>query len=160
LRDSVAEERLRYRGPVSDSDEASVWSDRLREDRLILEAQLSPAQDAAVRRIIESKLAGGQLEFLVVYGSVSRGEQRQGSDLDIYYETRDEAVEHEEADPESKWHVFGAASGALLASLRLGDKMAFSIVSDALVVYDDGPFQALIAAADEERLKPATPAPG
>jgi hypothetical protein len=142
---------------MSDSDEASVWIDRLREDRMILEAQLSPEQDAAVRRILESKLAGGQLEFLVVYGSVSRGEQRPGSDLDIYYETRDDAVEFQEADPESRWHVFGTASGALLASLRLGDEMAFAIVSDALVVYDDGAFRSLIAAADEERLKPASP---
>jgi hypothetical protein len=147
-------------GEMSGSEEASVWSDRLREDRLILEAQMSPAQDAAVRRILESKLAGGQLEFLVVYGSVSRGEQRAGSDLDIYYETRDEAVELEEADPESRWHVFGTSSGALLASLRRGDEMAFAIVSDALVVYDDGAFRSLVATADEERLEPAPPAPG
>jgi len=138
-------------------DNASVWSDRLREDQAILQAQLSPAQDVAVRRILDGVLAGGQLEFLVVYGSVSRGEQRAGSDLDIYYETRDEAVELEEADPESRWHVFGAASGALLGSLRLGDEMAFAIVSDALVVYDEGAFQALVVAADEERLEPTTP---
>jgi len=91
---------------------------------------------------------------------VSRGEQRAGSDLDIYYETRDEAVELDEADPESRWHVFGAASGALLESLRDGDAMAFSIVSDALVVFDDGAFQALVATAGEERLDPASPAPG
>jgi hypothetical protein len=136
------------------SENAEVWSDRLREDRAILQAQLSPAQDAAVRRILESRLAGGQLEFLVVYGSVSRGEQRAGSGLDIYYETRDEAVELEEADPESKWHVFGAASGALLKSLRVGDEMAFAIVSDALIVYDEGAFQALVVAADQERLEP------
>jgi hypothetical protein len=133
---------------VNGSDEAAIWNDRLREDRLILEAQLSPAQDAAVRRILESRLAGGQLEFLVVYGSVSRGEQRGGSDLDIYYETRDEAVELEEADPESKWHVFGSVSGALVESLQRGDEMALSILSDALVVYDDGPFRELVSTAD------------
>lgn len=79
--------------------------------------------------------------------------------MDIHYETRDEAVELEEADPESKWHVFGAASGALLESLRGGDEMAFAIVSDALVVYDEGAFQSLVVAADEERLEPATPGP-
>ncbi len=145
---------------MSASDNANVWSDRLREDRAILEAQLSLAQDAAVRRILESLLAGGQLEFLVVYGSVSRGEQRPGSDLDIYYETRDEAVALEDADPASRWHVFGSAAGALLESLRLGDEMAFAIVSDALIVYDDGAFQALVVAAEAERLEPATPEPG
>lgn len=94
-----------------------------------------------------------------MYGLLSRGEQCAGSDLDIHYETRDEAVELEEADPESKWHVFGAASGALLESLRGGDEMAFAIVSDALVVYDEGAFQSLVVAADEERLEPATPGP-
>jgi len=145
---------------MSASENANVWSDRLRDDRAILQAQLSPAQDAAVRRILESKLAGGQLEFLVVYGSVSRGEQRTGSDLDIYYETRDQAVELEEADPASRWHVFGAASGALLESLRRGDEMAFAIVSDALVVYDEGAFRSLLVAADEERLERAGPRPG
>jgi hypothetical protein len=138
------------------SESRDVWEDRLREDQAILQAQLSPAQDAAVRRILDGALAGGQLEFLVVYGSVSRGEQRAASDLDVYYETRDEAVALEEADPESRWHVFGAASGALLESLRLGDEMAFAIVADALVVYDDGAFQALVVAADEERLEPTT----
>ena len=142
---------------MSVSENADVWSDRLCEDRAILQARLSPAQDAAVRRILDGALAGGQLDFLVVYGSVSRGEQRADSDLDVYYETRDEAVELEETDPESRWHVFGAPSGALLESLRRGDEMAFAIVSDALVVYDDGAFQLLVIAADEERLEPAVP---
>jgi hypothetical protein len=132
-----------------------VWSDRLREDRAILEAQLSDAQDAAIREIVEGTDSAGKLEFLVVYGSVSRGEQRADSDLDIYYETRDLAVELERADPDSRWHVFGVPSGGLLESLRSGDEMAFAIVSDALVVFDDGLFRDLVIAVDEERLKPA-----
>ena len=135
-----------------------VWSDRLHEDRAILEAQLSRAQDAAIRGIVEGTDGGGELEFLVVYGSVSRGEQRPDSDLDIYYETRDLAVEDERADPESRWHVFGAPSGALMESLRRGDEMAFDIVSDALVVYDgQGVFRDLAIAADEEALKATDP---
>lgn len=134
-----------------------VWSDRLREDRSILEAQLSEAQDEAIRGIVEGTDGGGKLEFLVVYGSVSRGEQRADSDLDIYYETRDLAVEFERADPDSRWHVFGVPSGALLENLRRGDEMAFDIVSDALVVYDDGLFRELVVAVDEEQLKPAEP---
>lgn len=132
-----------------------VWSDRLREDRAILEAQLTDAQEAAIREIVEGTDSAGKLEFLVVYGSVSRGEQRPDSDLDIYYETRDLAVELERADPESRWHVFGEPSGALLESLRSGDEMAFAIVSDALVVFDEGLFRELVIAVDEEKLKPA-----
>jgi hypothetical protein len=134
-----------------------VWADRLREDRAILKAQLSEGQDEAIRRIVEGTDGGGKLEFLVVYGSVSRGEQRADSDLDIYYETRDLGVELERADPDSRWHVFGAPSGALLESLQRGDEMAFSIVADALVVYDDGLFRELVVAVDEEELKPASP---
>jgi hypothetical protein len=134
--------------------DTEVWIDHLREGRAILEAQLSDAQAAAVRAIVEGTDGTGKLEFLVVYGSVSRGEQRADSDLDIYYETRDLAVNLEQADPDSRWHVFGAPSGALLESLRRGDAMAFDIVSDALVVYDEGPFRALVDAAEEEQLQP------
>jgi hypothetical protein len=90
-----------------------------------------------------------------VDGAGSRGKQRPDSDLDIYYETRDEDVRFEEADPESRWHVFGAVSGALLESLRAGDEMAFAIAADALIVYDEGLFRALVIAADEEHLEPS-----
>jgi hypothetical protein len=112
----------------------AAWSDRLREDRAILQAQLSDAQEKAIREIVESTDGEGKLEFLVVYGSVSRGEQRPDSDLDLYHETRDLAVEDQRADPRSRWHVFGVPSGALVESLRRGDEMAFDILADSLVV--------------------------
>ena len=92
-----------------------------------------------------------------MYGSVSRGEERADSDLDVYYETRDEGVELEETDPDARAHVFGVRSGSLLESLRRGDEMAFSIVSDAVVVYDDGTFSSIVEAARRERLEPAIP---
>jgi predicted nucleotidyltransferase len=123
----------------------SAWTDRLRRNRASLQSELTGAQVAALGGILAETRAGGELEFLVVYGSVSRGEQRADSDLDVYYETRDEAVELQEADPESASHVFGAAAGSLEESLREGDEMAFEIASDALVVYDDGAFESLIA---------------
>ncbi|MEX2211868.1 MAG: nucleotidyltransferase domain-containing protein [Gaiellaceae bacterium] len=132
-----------------------VWSDRLREDRAILEAQLTEEQDQAIRHIVERRADGGELEFLVVYGSVSRGEQRPDSDLDIYYETRDADVDSRQANPDSPSHVFSAAAGALRESLESGDAMAFAIVSDALVVYDAGLFRDLCVAVDEGELKPS-----
>jgi predicted nucleotidyltransferase len=134
-----------------------VWSDRLREDSAILEAQLSRAQDEAVRELVGTKERGRELDIVVVYGSVSRGEQRPDSDLDVYYETRDVAVELESTDPNLRTHVFGAASGALLESVRGGDEMAFDVVSDARVVYDSGSFRALLVAIDEEQLRPVEP---
>jgi predicted nucleotidyltransferase len=143
--------------PVSIWRNDDVWIDRLREDRAVLEAQLSEPQDAAVRKIVDGTDSGGELEFLIVYGSVSRGDQRPDSDLDIYYETRNVYVELDRADPDSKWHVFGAPSGALLESLERGDEMAFDIVRDALIVYDEGLFRELIVAVDEEQLRPAAP---
>jgi hypothetical protein len=114
----------------------------------------TPAQDADIRAVLDDAAASGKLAFLIVYGSVSRGEERADSDLDVYYETRDEAVELEETDPDAQAHVFGARSGALLESLRRGDEMAFAIVSDAVVVYDDGTFRSVVAAARRERLEP------
>jgi hypothetical protein len=62
-------------------------------------------------------------------------------------------VADQRADPDSRWHVFGVASGALLESLRRGDEMAFDILSDALVAYDDGLFRELVVAVDEEQLE-------
>jgi hypothetical protein len=114
---------------------------------------LSPTQNADLRGVLDDATASGQLAFLLVYGSVSRGEQRADSDLDVYYETRDEAVDLMETDPDARAHVFGARSGALLESLRSGDAMAFSIVSDAVVVYDDGTFRSTVAAVRRERLE-------
>ena len=109
-----------------------------------------PAQDADVRGIL-ARVSGDRLAFLVVYGSRSRGEQRADSDLDVYYETRDAAVGLEVTSPASHAHVFGARSGDLMKSIIRGDEMAFSIVEDALVVYDDGTFRSIVAAADRER---------
>jgi hypothetical protein len=130
------------------------WSARLREDSAMLDAHLTEAQSEATSGIVASTLDGGHLDFLVVYGSVSRGEQYAGSDLDIYYETSDLTVELEAADPDSRWHVFGVPSGALLDNLRRGDQFAFDLVNDALVVVDDGRFRELVVAVDEEQLKP------
>jgi hypothetical protein len=123
----------------------SRWTDRLRRNRASLRSELTGAQGAALTEILADAKSGGELEFLVVYGSVSRGEQHAGSDLDVYYETRDEAVELQEPDPESPSHVFGAVAGSLQDSLREGDEMAEAIAADALVVYDDGAFESLIA---------------
>jgi predicted nucleotidyltransferase len=131
------------------SDEA--WGVRLRQDVQMLEEQLTDSQGTAVRLIVDT----GEVDFVVVYGSVSRGEQRDGSDLDVYYETGLANAEREDADPSSSEHVFAAASGSLVEALRRGDEMAFDIVSDALVVHDEGPFRSMMIAAEQEKLEPA-----
>lgn len=132
------------------------WAARLREDEAMLEARTTAPQRAAIERVIASTDDGGKLDFLVVYGSVSRGQQRADSDLDVYYETSELEAEIEAADPDSRWHVFGVPSGALLESLRRGDRFAFDLTRDALVVRDDGRFRDLVVALDEEQLSPTT----
>jgi predicted nucleotidyltransferase len=106
--------------------------------------------------VISTTEGAGRLDFLVVYGSVSRGQQRADSDLDVYYATSDLTAELTEANPDSRWHVFGVPSGALLESLRRGDRFAFDLVADALVVRDTGRFREAIVALDEEQLRPAS----
>jgi hypothetical protein len=133
----------------------SEWAARLRTDEAMLHTRASAAQAAAIRRIV-SVADDGKLDFLVVYGSVSRGQQRVDSDLDVYYETSERSGEIGPADPESPWHVFGVAGGALLESLRDGDGFAFDLVADALVVCDHGPFRDVAIALDEERLSAAS----
>lgn len=128
-----------------------AWAARLREDEEMLEERLTAAQEEAIRRVVAST---DGLDFLVVYGSVSRGQQRADSDLDVYYETSDLTTELEAADPDSRWHVFGVPSGALLESLRRGDAFAFDLVTDALVVCDAGRFRDLVVALDDEQLRP------
>lgn len=141
---------------MTTSQNDGAWHDRLSSDSKVLAEQLTDAQDTAVKRILDTADESGDVDFLVVYGSVSRGEQHPGSDLDVYYETDEASAAREEADPTADEHVFAAASGSLVEALRCGDEMAFEMVSDALVVHDDGAFRSTVVAAEQEHLEPAS----
>jgi hypothetical protein len=59
---------------------------------------------------------------------VSRGKQCAGSDLGIYDETSDLALKDQRADPDSRWHVLGVPSGALLQGVRHGNNIPALVV--------------------------------
>jgi hypothetical protein len=133
------------------------WRTRLAADAERLAALLTEED----REVVDGAVAAadgdgdGGLDFLVVYGSVARGERRAESDLDIYFEASDLPREFNRTDPNRRWHVFGLPSPALLDNLRGRRQFAFDLIESALVVTDRGLFRAALIAVDVEGLTPA-----
>jgi hypothetical protein len=133
------------------------WQARLEADAERLAALLTEEDREVVDGAVAAADGKGGLDFLVVYGSVARGERRAESDLDIYFEARDLPKEFNRTDPNRRWHVFGLPSGALLDNLRRKRQFAFDLIESALVVTDRGPFREALVAVDAEGLTPAAP---
>jgi len=129
-----------------------AWQQRLARDRRLLLERLDPEQLEVVRGVQQIADEQSALEFLVVFGSVARGEQGPASDIDIYYEARDLPEPFNRIDPDHRFQVFGMPSGALLAALRNGQPFSFDVIRDALVVADAGRFREALIAVDEEDL--------
>jgi hypothetical protein len=132
--------------------EDRTWQRRIVRDRALLVERLDDAQLEFVRSVVPVADGGGQLDFLVVYGSAARGEQHEASDVDVYFEATDLPGPFNREDPNGHFHVFGVPRGSLLASLRHGDDLGLEIVRDAIVVVDTGQFREVLVAADEEGL--------
>lgn len=90
--------------------DTEAWQARLAADVERLAALLT--EEDRGRRRGPRRSGDGGLDFLVVYGSVARGERHVESDLDIYFEASDLAREFNRTDPNHCWHVFGLPSGA------------------------------------------------
>jgi hypothetical protein len=132
------------------------WDARLTRDAERLHKLLSPEDHEILTGAIEIADEAGGLDFLVVYGSVARGERRADSDLDIYFEARDLPKEFNRKDPAHRWHIFGLPAGALLDNLRRGRQFAFDLIGSALVSVDRGAFRALVTAVAVEGLEPSS----
>jgi predicted nucleotidyltransferase len=130
------------------------WRERLDADGLRV-AELLDADD---REVVEGAVAAAAvnhaLDFLVVYGSVARGERHADSDLDLYFEARDLPREVNLTDEGRRWHVFGVPSGALLDDLRRSHQFAFDLIASALIITDSGSFRDVLITADVEGLAP------
>jgi predicted nucleotidyltransferase len=137
--------------PWSDDER---WQERLRSDERRLVQLLNANDREVVDGTVEAADGDGGLDFAVVYGSVARGERRDESDLDIYFEAGDIPEPFNRQDPAARWHVFGLPSGALLDNLRRGQRFAFDLIESALIVVDRGPFRELLVAVDAEGLVP------
>jgi hypothetical protein len=136
--------------------DTEAWQARLAADVERLAALLT--EEDRGRRRGPRRSGDGGLDFLVVYGSVARGERHVESDLDIYFEASDLAREFNRTDPNHCWHVFGLPSGALLDNLRLSRQFAFDLIESAIVVTDRGPLREALVAVDVEGLTPTAQA--
>jgi hypothetical protein len=105
-----------------------------------------------VREVVQIVDAQGALDFLVVFGSVGRGEQTEQSDLDMYYEAHD--LPEPYSSNIAQWQVLAPPRAALLDALRAGQEFAFEVVRDGLIVADTGRFREVLIALDEEGLTP------
>jgi len=75
--------------PVSPWRDDRIWQRRLVRDRALLAERLDEAQLEFVRGMVPVADSGGALDFLVLYGSAARGEAREDSDVDVYFEAGD-----------------------------------------------------------------------
>jgi hypothetical protein len=133
----------------------ATWQGRLAADQAAIAARLSADQRQVLEEIAGILGAGEPgdvlaLEFVVVFGSYARGDQRPDSDVDIYYEANlREPMNRVDAD--RHYQLFGVPRGALADELREGRAFGRGVVADALVVHDNGSFRRLLIFVDEGR---------
>lgn len=130
------------------------WQQRVARDRALLVERLDEVQLEFARGMVAAGDGGGQLDFLVVYGSAARGDAGEDSDVDVYFEARDLGEPFNRQDPNGFFHAFGMPAGTMLANLRRGDPLAFRIADEAIVVTDTGRYRELLIAIDEQGLEP------
>lgn len=114
---------------------------------------------AVVRGVAEAADTQGALDFVVVFGSVARGDHDDDSDLDIYFEAGDLSAPYDIPHPDfAEYQVLGLPSGGLVDALRAGQEFAFNVARDGLVHVDTGRYRDVLIAVDEEWLAPDEPA--
>jgi predicted nucleotidyltransferase len=141
--------------PISPWRDDRTWQRRLARDRALLLQRLDEPQLAFVRGMVGVADGGGALDFLLVYGSAARGEAREDSDVDVYFEAGDLPEPFNREDPNGFFHAFGVPRGSLLGAVRHGDAASFEIARDAIVVADTERFRQVLIVIDEERLEAA-----
>ncbi len=133
----------------------ATWQQRLADDQATLAARLAADQRQVLDEIAGILGAGAPgdvlaLEFVVVFGSYARGEQRADSDVDIYFEANlPEPINR--VDVNRRYQLFGMPSGALANELREGRDFGRDVVADALVVHDNGSLRRLLIFVGEAR---------
>jgi Polymerase beta, Nucleotidyltransferase len=132
-----------------------LWQRRILRDRRMLQERLDNDQMTVVRGVVEVADNQGALDFVVVFGSVARGDHDDESDLDIYFEASDLNAPYDIPHPEfPEYQVLGLPAGGLLGALRNGQQFAFDVVRDALVHVDNGRYRDVLVAVDQEGLAP------
>jgi hypothetical protein len=130
-----------------------VWQQRVARDRRLLQERLTDDQMAVVRGVAEIADSQHSLDFVVVFGSVARGDHDDDSDLDIFFEAHDLNAPYATPHPDfPQYEVLGLPAGGLLGALRDGQEFAANIIRDGLVHVDTGRYREVLITADEEGL--------
>lgn len=127
-----------------------TWQQRVARDRRLLRDRLDDDKMTVVRGVVAAADSQGALDFVVVFGSVARGDHNDESDLDIYFEAGDLNAPYDSPHPE--YQVLGLPRDGLLDALRAGQEFAFNVVRDGLVHIDSGRYRAALITVDEEGL--------
>lgn len=104
-----------------------TWQQRVARDRRLIQERLNDDQLTVVRAVAEIADSQGGLDFVVVFGSVARGDHDDESDLDIYFEASDLPRPYDVPHPDfPEYQVLGLPSGGLVGALRDGQEFAFN----------------------------------
>jgi hypothetical protein len=136
-----------------------TWQQRVARDRELLRERLDDDQMTVVRGVVEAADTQGALGFVVVFGSVARGDHDDESDLDIYFEAGDLNAPYDIPHPDfPEYQILGLPRRGLLDALHAGQDFAFNVVRDGLIHVDNGRYRDVLVAVDEEGLAPDEPA--
>jgi predicted nucleotidyltransferase len=94
------------------------------------------------------KELGDKVKSIVVYGSVSRGEADEESDLDVFIVLEDNSIYRRVSDIAYKidlknrtaTSIFWVTPKELMKYLKNGSPFIENVVSEGFVLYDDGVF--------------------
>lgn len=137
--------------PWSDDER---WQERLRSDERRLVQLLDGNDREVVDGTVEAADGDGGLDFAVVYGSVARGERRDESDLDIYFEAGDIPEPFNPPRSRSPLARLRSAIGRTARQPAPRAAVRLRLIESALIVVDRGPFRELLVAVDVEGLVP------
>ncbi|MFB0562180.1 MAG: nucleotidyltransferase domain-containing protein [Candidatus Lokiarchaeia archaeon] len=109
------------------------------------ETALMTFRDKVIREL------GGNIESIIVYGSVARGEARKDSDIDVLIVGGDKDLRSRiskisyDVDYENDFETFITSiyltKDELKHRVRVGSPFIYEVLRDGVILYDNGTFQ-------------------
>jgi predicted nucleotidyltransferase len=125
------------------------WRERLESDQRVLRERLEAHQIEALDQAVDAVAKGDDLTlaFLIVFGSVAKGQTHEYSDLDLYAEMNTPDIRRVNI---GGFDAMLAPNGTLRGGVNLGFEMSIDVARTALIWHDDGSFRDVLVWWDEQ----------